>query len=128
MLSLGGLLEACLDAREELGQDDQIHDDGRGQQGVLTGVEQRDGVAAAHEDLTRVRKSSKAVCGHVQSHFGRKKLAWMRVSSSARMTRSRMMGAASRESSQVLCSAMVLRPPMKISLTYSSMARLLSAT
>ena len=42
--------------------------------------------------------------------------AWMRVRSSARMTRYIMMGAASRESSQVLCSAMVLRPPMKISL------------
>ena len=52
----------------------------------------------------------------------------MRVMSSAKMTRSRMMGAASRLSSHVLCMTMVLRPPMKISLVYSSMARLLSAT
>ena len=52
----------------------------------------------------------------------------MRVVNSARSTRSRMMGAARRESSQVLCITMVLRPPMKISLVYSSIARLLSPT
>ena len=39
-----------------------------------------------------------------------------------------MMGAASSESSHVLCMTMVCRPPMKISAEYSSMARLLSAT
>ena len=39
-----------------------------------------------------------------------------------------MMGAASRLSSQVLWTAIVLRPPMKISLIYSSMARLESRT
>ncbi len=54
--------------------------------------------------------------------------SWMRFTSSARRTRSRMMGAASSESSHVLCITIVLRPPMKISDVYSSMARLLSAT
>ena len=39
-----------------------------------------------------------------------------------------MIGAASSESSHVLCITMVFVPPMKISLEYSSMARLLSAT
>ncbi|KAF7055160.1 hypothetical protein CFC21_062726 [Triticum aestivum] len=39
-----------------------------------------------------------------------------------------MMGAARSESSQVLCSTMVLLPPMKISEVYSSMALLLSPT
>ena len=48
--------------------------------------------------------------------------------SSATMIRSRMIGAARRESSQVLCSTTVLVPPMKISEVYSSMARLLSPT
>ena len=49
-------------------------------------------------------------------------------SAPAKITRSRMMGAASRESSQVLCITIVCLPPMKISAEYSSMARLLSAT
>lgn len=39
-----------------------------------------------------------------------------------------MMGAASSESSQVLCITMVLRPPMKISDVYSSIARFESPT
>ncbi|BAT10554.1 Os10g0369950 [Oryza sativa Japonica Group] len=53
---------------------------------------------------------------------------WILVLSSARRTRSRMMGAARSESSQVLCSTMVFFPPMKISEVYSSMALLLSPT
>lgn len=55
-------------------------------------------------------------------------LSWILVLSSARRTRSRMMGAARSESSQVLCSTMVFFPPMKISEVYSSMALLLSPT
>ncbi len=39
-----------------------------------------------------------------------------------------MMGEASSESSHVLCSTMVERPPSMISDVYSSMARLLSPT
>ena len=44
----------------------------------------------------------------------------MRPKSSVTRMRSKMMGAASRESSHVLCMIMVLVPPMKISETYSS--------
>ena len=52
----------------------------------------------------------------------------MREASSARIARSRMSGVASSESSHVLCITMVLWPPMKISLVYSSIARFESAT
>mmetsp|Transcript_32245 Transcript_32245/g.66733 ORF Transcript_32245/g.66733 Transcript_32245/m.66733 type:complete len:332 (+) Transcript_32245:77-1072(+) len=52
----------------------------------------------------------------------------IRSKSSVRMTRSMMSGAASSESSHVLCITTVLVPPMKISDTYSSIARLLSPT
>jgi len=55
-------------------------------------------------------------------------LTWILSHSSARMTRSRMMGVARRESSHVLCSTMVLCPPIQISDVYSSIARLLSPT
>merc|ERR1719399_224685 len=55
-------------------------------------------------------------------------LYWMREVISARMTRSRMSGVASSESSHVLCITMVLVPPMKISEVYSSIARFESAT
>jgi hypothetical protein len=51
---------------------------------------------------------------------------WMRLQSSARITRSRMMGLASSESSHVLWITIVLWPPSRISDVYSSMARLLS--
>jgi hypothetical protein len=54
--------------------------------------------------------------------------SWILVLSSARSTRSRMIGAARSESSQVLCSTMVFLPPMKISDVYSSIALLLSPT
>merc|ERR1719453_1064087 len=52
----------------------------------------------------------------------------MRDVISARMARSRMSGVARSESSHVLCITMVLRPPMKISDVYSSIARFESAT
>ncbi len=52
----------------------------------------------------------------------------MRSHSSAMMQRSRMRGVASKESSHVLCMTSVFFPPMKISLVYSSIARLLSPT
>lgn len=55
-------------------------------------------------------------------------LNWMRVLSSARRTKSRMMGAAKSESSHVLWSTMVFVPPMNISEVYSSIALLLSPT
>ncbi|KDR18214.1 hypothetical protein L798_06965 [Zootermopsis nevadensis] len=51
---------------------------------------------------------------------------WMRLHSSARITRSRMMGLANSESSHVLWITKVLWPPRRISDVYSSMARLLS--
>ena len=50
----------------------------------------------------------------------------MRVESSAMRQRSRISGAARSESSHVLCITIVLRPPIKISDVYSSIARLLS--
>jgi hypothetical protein len=50
----------------------------------------------------------------------------MRLQSSARITRSRMMGLANRESSHVLWITIVLWPPSRISEVYSSIARLLS--
>jgi hypothetical protein len=53
---------------------------------------------------------------------------WMRLQSSARITRSRMMGLANRESSHVLWITIVLWPPSRISEVYSSIARLLSPT
>merc|ERR1719487_372299 len=52
----------------------------------------------------------------------------MRVMSSAKSTKSRIKGAASSESSQVLCMTIVLVPPMKIWLVYSSIARFESPT
>uniref|UniRef100_A0A6B0UBU2 Putative secreted protein n=1 Tax=Ixodes ricinus TaxID=34613 RepID=A0A6B0UBU2_IXORI len=52
----------------------------------------------------------------------------IRSQSSAKTNRSMMRGAASKESSQVLWTTMVLWPPSMISLVYSSMARLLSPT
>lgn len=55
-------------------------------------------------------------------------LSWILLLSSASKTRSKMMGAASKESSHVLCKTMVLFPPMNISDVYSSMALLLSPT
>jgi hypothetical protein len=51
---------------------------------------------------------------------------WMRLQSSARITRSRMMGLANSESSHVLWITSVLWPPRSISEVYSSIARLLS--
>lgn len=56
------------------------------------------------------------------------KITLMREQSSARITKSRIIGAASSESSHVLCNTNVLCPPIMISLVYSSMARLLSPT
>ena len=66
-----------------------------------------------------------AACSHmhIKTH-----LTVMRSASSARMTRSKMSGEASSESSHVLCMEIVLTPPMKISLVYSSRARFESAT
>lgn len=55
-------------------------------------------------------------------------LSWILLLSSASKTRSKMMGAANKESSHVLCKTMVLFPPMNISDVYSSMALLLSPT
>jgi hypothetical protein len=55
-------------------------------------------------------------------------LTVIRSQSSAKITRSRMSGLASSESSQVLWHTIVLLPFMKISDMYSSMARLESAT
>lgn len=52
----------------------------------------------------------------------------MRVQSSANNTKSKIRGAANNESSHVLCITIVLRPPMKISEVYSSIALLLSPT
>mmetsp|Transcript_34911 Transcript_34911/g.67917 ORF Transcript_34911/g.67917 Transcript_34911/m.67917 type:complete len:224 (+) Transcript_34911:49-720(+) len=52
----------------------------------------------------------------------------MRWQSSVRIARSRIKGEANRESSHVLCITIVLSPPMKILVVYSSRARLLSRT
>lgn len=57
-----------------------------------------------------------------------KHVTLIREHSSPSMARSRMSGAAKRESSQVLWMTSVLWPPIMISLVYSSIARLLSPT
>lgn len=51
---LGHVLGLVLNTSHELGQDDQIQDQGRGQERVLAGVVHRDGVATTHEDLRDV--------------------------------------------------------------------------
>lgn len=51
------------------------------------------------------------------------RLNLMRVHSSASKTRSRIIGVARRLSSQVLCTAIVFKPPIMISDVYSSIAR-----
>lgn len=47
----GGARGLPLDARHHLGQDDQVDDEGRGEQRVLADVEDGDGLVATHEDL-----------------------------------------------------------------------------
>lgn len=54
------------DAGDELRQDDEVQDDGRGQQGVLTGVVQHDGVLSAQEDLTGVLVQGALAVTHVR--------------------------------------------------------------
>lgn len=60
-----------LDASDELGEDDEIQDDGRRQQGVFARVVHDDGVAAAHEDLAGVLiHGTLAIChvGYILDH------------------------------------------------------------
>ena len=54
-----------LDAAEELGEDDKVEDDGRGEQGVLAGVVHHDGLAAAQEDLAAVLVHGALAVRHV---------------------------------------------------------------
>lgn len=54
-----------LNARDELCQDDQVQDDGRSQQRVLTGVVQHNGVLAAQEDLAGVLVQCTLAVTHV---------------------------------------------------------------
>ena len=51
---LGHVLSLVLDTGHELGQDDQVQDQGRGQEGILAGVVHGDGVASVHENLGNV--------------------------------------------------------------------------
>ena len=43
-----------LDPGAELGEEDEVEDDGRGEERVLAGVVQHDGVLPSHEDLRGV--------------------------------------------------------------------------
>lgn len=67
----GGARGLPLDARHHLGQDDQVDDEGRGEQRVLAHVEDGDGLVAAHEDLGVVLVEGALVVadgGHVLDH------------------------------------------------------------
>ena len=51
---VGNAVLAQLDARQQLGQDDEVQDDRGREQRVLARVVQHDRLAAAHEDLSAV--------------------------------------------------------------------------
>ena len=63
--------------------------------------------------MVRYDSSAATGCIALKSSSFPSSLSDMRVSSSATMTRSRMMGAARSESSQVLCMTMVDLPPWR---------------
>lgn len=55
-----------LNACDELSQDDEVQDDGRSQQGVLTCVVQHNGVLTAQEDLTGVLIQGALAVTHIR--------------------------------------------------------------
>lgn len=68
-----GLSSLPLDAGHDLGDDDEIDDQGRGKEGVLAHVEERDGLVTAAEDLGVVLVKGALVVadgGHVLDHNG----------------------------------------------------------
>mmetsp|Transcript_6551 Transcript_6551/g.24714 ORF Transcript_6551/g.24714 Transcript_6551/m.24714 type:complete len:323 (+) Transcript_6551:170-1138(+) len=78
--------------------------------------------------FVRYDSNTETGCSFLKRFSSRGPLISMRVESSAMRHMSRISGAASSESSHVLCITIVDLPPMKISLVYSSIALLLSPT
>lgn len=77
--------------------------------------------------FNRYERIERTLRNPINSSSGRSaRLKLMREQSSDSSTRSRIMGLARSESSQVLCTTMVFWPPIRISDVYSSIARLLS--
>ena len=69
----GSVISLPADASHQFGQDDQIDDQGRCQEGILANVEQTDGLMAAHEDLGVVLIQGSLVVPHgrhVLDHHG----------------------------------------------------------
>ena len=66
---ISGTGNTCLDLNPltQLSHDDQVQDDGRGQEGVLTGVVQYDGVVPSHTDLGCVLVHRSLAVTHIRN-------------------------------------------------------------